>query len=134
MATRANSGDAFGHHTILEPLGAGGMGEVYRARDTRLERDVALKILPAERVADPAARTRLLREARTASQLNHPNICTIHEVGESDGEIFVAMELVSGQTLSERLRAGPLPADLVLRYGVQLADALSHAHQYHVVH
>ena len=110
------------------------MGEVWRAHDTRLERDVALKVLPAETLGDETARARLVREARLASQLNHPHICTIYEVGESDGRTFVAMELVDGQALSASLAEGPLPLDQVLRYGQQMADALAHAHGRGVVH
>ena len=110
------------------------MGEVHRARDTQLERDVAIKILPPESVADPRARARLLREARTAAQLNHPNICTIHEVGEADGQVFIAMELVQGEPLSAKLRSGPLAADVATRYGLQLAEALAQAHQNKIVH
>lgn len=127
-------GQTLGHYRILEKIGAGGMGEVYRAHDETLDRDVALKVLPAGSFRDPAARARLLREARTASQLNHPNICTIHEVGEGQGQAYIAMELIEGQPLSARLRAGALPAELVLRYGSQIADALSHAHERQIVH
>ena len=110
------------------------MGEVYRARDTQLERDVALKVLPVEAVASPMAKALLLREARTASQLNHPNICTIYEVGEADGHDFIAMELIPGQALSTKLLAGPLAIDVVLHYGLQMAEALAHAHQNRVIH
>ena len=116
------------------PIGAGGMGEVWRARDTRLERDVALKVLPAEALADETARARLVREARLASKLNHPHICTIHEVGDAEGQTYIAMELVEGQPLDARVAAGPLPVDEVLRYGQQMADALAHAHARGVVH
>jgi serine/threonine-protein kinase len=128
------AGAHLGPYEILGAIGAGGMGEVYRARDPQLERDVAIKILPATSVADPVARTRLLREARTASRLNHPNICTIYQVGEAEGHAFIAMELVSGEPLSATLRRGPLATDLVIRYGLQLADAVAHAHQHDVVH
>jgi serine/threonine-protein kinase len=110
------------------------MGEVWRARDSRLERDVALKVLPAAALSDETARTRLVREARLASKLNHPHICTIYEVGEADGQVFIAMELVEGRSLSARLADGPLPVDEVLRYGQQMADALAHAHGRGVVH
>ena len=110
------------------------MGEVWRARDTRLERDVALKVLPAEALADETARARLVREARLASKLNHPHICTIHEVGDAEGQTYIAMELVEGQPLDSRVAAGPLPVDEVLRYGQQLAAALAHAHGRGVVH
>ena len=107
---------------------------MYRARDTRLERDVALKVLPAAKLADDDARARLLREARMASRLNHPNVCTVHEVGEIEGEIYIAMELVEGEPLSARLSPGALPAGEVLRIGRQLADAVAHAHEHGVVH
>ena len=127
-------GVRLGPYEIVARIGAGGMGEVWRARDTRLERDVALKLLPAAAAGDELARARLLREARLASKLNHPNVCTIHEVGEADGQIFVAMELVTGQTLAERLSAHPLSAEEVFRCGQQLADALAHAHGHGVVH
>ena len=128
------AGTRLGPYEIVSPLGAGGMGEVYRARDTRLERDVALKLLPAAAAGDELARARLLREARLASKLNHPNVCTIHEVGEADGQIFVAMELVGGETLAERLSLHAMSPEEVLRCGQQLADALAHAHENGVVH
>src|SRR5574342_579625 len=99
-------GEMLGPYRVLDRLGAGGMGEVYRARDTRLERDVAIKVLPTESVNDPAARTRLLREARSAAGLNHPHICTIHEVGEAEGRAYIAMELIEGRPLSEILAGG----------------------------
>ena len=98
----------FGSYRIESLLGAGGMGEVYRAHDTKLGRDVAVKILPENLTEDPERRARLLNEARTAAALNHPSICTIHEVGEADGRAYIAMELVDGQPLSERIGAGPL--------------------------
>ena len=127
-------GTRLGPYEIVAPLGAGGMGEVWRARDTRLDREVALKVLPATALADPTARARLLREARLASKLNHPNICTIHEVGEADGQVYIAMELVEGETLSERLSRGAFSSDEVLRIGQQLADGLAHAHEHGVIH
>ena len=119
---------------ILSPLGAGGMGEVYRARDPRLEREVALKVLPAATMTDDTARARLLREARMASKLNHPHVCTIYEVGEAEGQAFIAMELISGEALSERLSSGRMGVEEVLRLGHQMADALAHAHDNGVVH
>ena len=91
------------HYRIIGRLGAGGMGEVYRARDEQLDRDVAVKVLPASSFDDPTARARLVREARAAAALNHPNICTVYEVGEADGQAYIAMELVEGQTLSAML-------------------------------
>jgi eukaryotic-like serine/threonine-protein kinase len=128
------AGSRFGPYEILAPVGEGGMGQVWRARDTRLDRDVALKVLPTETLTDKTARARLVQEARLASKLNHPHICTIYEVGESDGQTYIAMELVEGQPLSARLAEGPLPIEQVLRYGQQLADALGHAHERRVVH
>jgi TolB-like protein/Tfp pilus assembly protein PilF len=127
-------GARIGVFEILSPLGAGGMGEVYRARDPRLEREVALKVLPAETLGDDKARARLLREARMASKLNHPNICTIYEVGEADGQVYIAMELVSGEALSERLSSERMGTEEVLRLGRQMAGALVHAHDNGVVH
>ena len=127
-------GQTLGHYRIESKLGAGGMGEVYRAHDEQLDRDVAIKVLPAASFRDATARARLLREARTASKLNHPHICTIHEVGEADGQAYIAMELVEGQTLSARLTEGALAAEQVLRYALQLADALGHAHERGVMH
>jgi serine/threonine-protein kinase len=127
-------GQRLRHFRIIEKIGAGGMGEVYRAHDEQLDRHVAIKVLPAASFRDETARARLLREARTASKLNHPHICTIHEVGEADGLAYIAMELVEGQPLSARLADSPLPPDQVLRYALQLADALAHAHERGVVH
>ncbi|MGH9863436.1 MAG: protein kinase domain-containing protein [Candidatus Acidiferrales bacterium] len=110
------------------------MGEVYRAHDEQLDREVALKVLPAQTLSDETARARLLREARAAAALNHPGICTIHEVGEADGQAYIAMELVEGQPLNTRLAEGALPAEQVLRFGMQLAEAVTHAHDRGVVH
>ncbi len=110
------------------------MGEVYRAHDPRLEREVALKVLPAETLSDDRARARLLREARMASKLNHPNVCTIYEVGEAEGQAYIAMELVSGEALSERLSSERMGVEEALRLGHQMADALAHAHDNGVVH
>ena len=127
-------GARFGTYEILARVGAGGMGEVWRARDTRLDREVALKVLPPATFTDDTARARLLREARMASKLNHPHVCTIHEVGEAEGQAFIAMELVEGQSLAARLSGGALPLEQVLLYGQQVADALAHAHEKRVVH
>ena len=115
-------GSRLGPYEILSALGAGGMGEVYRARDGRLSRDVAIKVLPLELAADPERRGRLLREARAAASLSHPHICTIYDVGEADGHAFVAMEIIDGQSLSARLAARALPPDEVVRYGLQLDE------------
>jgi TolB-like protein len=132
MALEANA--RLGAFEIISLLGAGGMGEVYRARDVRLDRVVALKVLPAATLADETARARLLHEARLASKLNHPHVCTIHEVGEAEGRLYVAMELIDGRPLSDALVAGALPVDRVVRYGCQVADALTHAHERGIIH
>ncbi len=124
--------DRIAHYTILDRLGAGGMGEVYRAHDERLQRDVALKVLLPGAVADETARARLLREARTASALNHAHIAHIYEVGKSVGRAYIAMELVEGRTLREAIPADGLPAETAIRHGAQIADAL--AHEKGVVH
>ncbi len=127
-------GQTLAHYRIEAQLGAGGMGVVYRARDERLGRAVALKVLPVEKQADEAARARLLREARAASSLNHPHICHIYEVGEAEGQAYIAMELVEGQPLNARIPVDGLPVEAVLRYGAQIADALAHAHERNIVH
>ncbi|MFQ5723776.1 MAG: protein kinase [Terriglobia bacterium] len=127
-------GRTLGHYRILEKIGAGGMGEVYRAHDERLDRDIALKVLPPSSFADPTARARLLREARTASKLNHPHICTIHEVGEAGGQAYIAMEYVEGRPLSALVAGQSLPIEQALRYGQQIADGLAHAHERGIVH
>jgi eukaryotic-like serine/threonine-protein kinase len=127
-------GTKLGPYEIQSPLGAGGMGEVYRARDTRLDRSVAVKILPAHLADKPEAGERFEREARTISSLNHSNICQLHDVGTQDGLRFLVMELLEGETLAERLRRGPLPLDQVLRYGAEIARGLQAAHRCGVVH
>jgi hypothetical protein len=127
-------GTTLGHYRIREKIGAGGMGEVYLAHDERLDRQVAVKVLRSDGVSGPDARARLVREARTASKLNHPSICTIHEVGEAEGQAFIAMELSEGEPLSSVLANGPLSPKDVLLYGLQLADALAHAHSRNVIH
>jgi serine/threonine-protein kinase len=126
-------GRTLGHYRIDAELGAGGMGRVYRARDTKLQRDVALKVITRSPL-DDSARARLLQEARAASALNHPHICTIHEVGEMDGQTFIVMEHVEGRPLSRIVPSGGLSIEEVLRYGVQIADALAHAHGRGIVH
>src|SRR5262245_60812959 len=131
-----SSGTRLGTYEVIAPLGAGGMGEVYRARDTRLGREVAIKVLPSELLLDDVARARLLREARLVATLNHPNICTVYEVAEVGGRIYFAMELIDGRPLSERIAepgAGPA-AEAVARYGSQMASALAHAHERGVIH
>jgi serine/threonine protein kinase/Tfp pilus assembly protein PilF len=127
-------GKTLSHYRILEQIGAGGMGVVYRAHDDRLGRDVALKLLPAETLGSESARLQLENEARTASALNHPNICTIHDVGEAEGQFFVAMEYVAGKPLSRLIPAGGLPEEMVVQYAMQIADALAHAEQRGIVH
>jgi serine/threonine protein kinase len=127
-------GKKLGPYEIQSPLGAGGMGEVYRARDTRLERSVAVKVLPAHLSDRPEAGERFEREARTISSLNHPNICHLHDVGEQDGVRYLVMELLEGETLADRLRRGPMPLDQVLRYGAEIAEGLDAAHRGGVVH
>ncbi len=128
------SGTKLGPYEIQSPLGAGGMGEVYRARDTRLDRDVAIKVLSGHFVSSPSLKERFEREARTISQLSHPNICLLYDVGSQDGIDYLVMECLEGETLSERLLRGPLPLEEVLRYGAQVADALDKAHQQGVIH
>jgi eukaryotic-like serine/threonine-protein kinase len=122
-----------GPYEILSLLGAGGMGEVYRARDTRLDRTVAIKIL-SQLSYDPAHKQRFEREARAISSLNHPNICTLHDIGHQDGIDYLVMECVEGETLAKRLEKGPLPVDQVLKVGAQIADALDNAHRSGIVH
>lgn len=122
------------HYRLEEMIGAGGMGVVHHAHDTRLERDVALKRLLPEHFTDADARARLLREARAASALSHPNICVIYEVGEADGEVFIAMERIPGRPLADMIPAGGLASETVLRLGIQIADALAHAHERGIVH
>jgi eukaryotic-like serine/threonine-protein kinase len=123
------SGTKLGSYEIVEPLGAGGMGEVYRARDTRLDRDVAIKVLLTNLSSDPSLKQRLEREAKAVSKLSHPHICTLHDIGHQDGIDFLVMELVEGESLEQRLVKGPLPADQTIRYAAQIADALAKAHK-----
>ena len=129
-----SAGTKLGRYEIIGPLGTGGMGEVYRARDTRLGRDVAIKVLPREMSADAVRRQRFEREAKTISGLNHPNICTLHDVGSQDGVDYLVMECLEGETLAKRLEKGPLPLEQVLKYGAQIADGLDTAHRSGVVH
>src|SRR2546422_4984020 len=127
-------GTRLGPYEIGEPLGAGGMGEVYRALDTRLERTVAIKILPGHLASDPALRARFEREARAVSALSHPHICTLHDIGEQDGVHYLVMEHLEGETLVRRLARGPLPPEEALRVAVQIAQALALAHRQGVIH
>ena len=128
------SGTKLGPFEISVLLGAGGMGEVYRAKDTRLGRSVAIKILPAQFSADPVRKQRFEREAKTISSLNHPHICVLYDVGHQDGADYLVMECVEGETLAKRLEKGPLPLEQVLKYGAQITDALDKAHRSGVVH
>src|SRR5712692_11947026 len=128
------SGTKLGPYEIQSSLGAGGMGEVYRARDTRLERDVAVKVLPANLSADSSLRQRLEREAKAVSKLSHPHICTLHDIGHQDGVDFLVMELVEGETLEHRLTKGPLLTEQTIRFAAQIADALAKAHKLGIVH
>ncbi len=130
----AMTGKTLSHYRVMEQIGAGGMGQVYRARDERLERDVALKVLPAGALADEAARKRFRKEALALSQLNHPNIATVHDFDTQDGVDFLVMELIPGVTLSDQVAQGALPEKDVVRLGVQLAQGLAAAHERGVVH
>src|SRR6478672_5887680 len=128
------SGIRLGPYEIQSPLGAGGMGEVYRALDTRLQRIVAVKILPSHLSESPEAKERFDREARTISSLNHPNICTLHDVGHQDGFDYLVMEYLEGETLASRLDRGALTPDQVLKYGIEICEGLEMAHRTGVVH
>jgi serine/threonine protein kinase len=123
-----------GPYEVIAPIGAGGMGEVYRAKDTRLDRTVAVKILPSHLSDNTEARQRFDREARAISSLNHPNICTLHDVGHQDGVDFLVMEFLEGETLADRLSKGPLPIELMLKYGIEICEGLERAHKSGVVH
>src|SRR6516162_2024451 len=127
-------GMKLGPYEIQSLLGAGGMGEVYRARDTRLDRSAALKVLPALLSSDPARKQRFEREARAIAALQHPNICTLHDVGQQQGIDYLVMEYLEGETLAERLTKGPLPPEQFLRFGVETTDALDIAHRRGIVH
>src|SRR5712691_3556820 len=117
-------GSRLGPYEVLSSLGAGGMGEVWKARDTRLERTVAVKVLPQHLSSSPEVRQRFEREAKTISQLSHPHICALYDVGNQDGVEYLVMEYLEGETLAERLLKGPLPTEQTLRFGIEMADAL----------
>jgi serine/threonine protein kinase len=127
-------GAKLGPYEIQAPVGAGGMGEVYRARDTRLERTVAIKVLPDHLSCNSDSKQRFEREARTISSLNHPHICALYDVGTQDGVDFLVMECLEGQTLADRLQRGALPIEQVLKVGIEIADALEEAHRHGVIH
>src|SRR5215831_9715215 len=128
------AGTKLGPYEIVGPLGAGGMGEVYRARDTRLNRSVAIKILAVQFSSDPVHKQRFEREAKTISALNHPHICMLYDIGHQNGIDYLVMEYVEGETLAKRLEKGPLPLEQVLKYGAHIADALDKAHRAGIVH
>jgi eukaryotic-like serine/threonine-protein kinase len=127
-------GTRLGPYEIHSAIGGGGMGEVYKAKDTRLERTVAIKVLPSHVSSDPALRERFEREARTIAALNHPHICTLYDVGRESGMEFLVLEYLEGQTLADRLTKGALPLDQALTFAIQIADALDKAHRAGIVH
>ncbi len=129
-----NPGTRFGPYEILSPIGAGGMGEVYRARDTRLDRIVAIKVLPTHLADRSELRERFEREAKTIASLNHPHICTLFDIGRQDGTDYLVMEYLEGETLAHRLQKGPLPLEQTLQYGVEMSDALDKAHRKGITH
>src|SRR2546426_3838566 len=128
------SGTTLGHYTIEVPIGAGGMGEVYKARDPRLNRTVAIKVLP-QHIADmPERKQRFEREAQAIAALNHPHICVVYDVGQDNGVDFIVMEYLEGETLADRIAKGPIPFDQFLTYAAQIADALDKAHRQGITH
>src|SRR5580698_1265100 len=128
------SGTKLGPYEIQSPLGAGGMGEVYRARDTRLGRDIAIKVLPQHLSSNPDLKQRFEREARAISSLNHPHICTLHDVGHQDGVDFLVVEYLEGETLAQRLKKGPLPLRETLKIGIEICEELDKAHRAGIIH
>ena len=127
-------GQKLSHYEIVVAIGAGGMGEIYKATDTRLERTVAIKVMPDTITISEDLRARFQREAKAISSLNHPNICTLYDVGHADGIDFLVMELLEGESVAERLKKGPLPTAETLRVGIQVADALDAAHRQGLIH
>ena len=129
-----NPGTRLGVYEILAPIGAGGMGEVYKARDTRLDRIVAIKVLPSHLSDNARLKERFEREARAVSSLNHPHICTLYDIGSENGVDFMVMEYIEGETLARRLKKGALPPEQALRHAIEIAAALDKAHRQGVVH
>src|ERR1700682_1672981 len=127
-------GQRLGPYEIIAAAGAGGMGEVYRAKDTRLDRTVAIKVVPAHLADRPELRERFEREACTIASLNHPHICVLHDIGQQDGVDYLVLEYLEGETLEKKLEKGSLPAAEVLKYAIELADALDKAHQQGIIH